>query len=44
MRRADDTQSCIRTALRRRRRTLGLTQEDAANILGMSRMLVAVWR
>jgi len=38
MRRSDDTQSCIRTALRRRRRALALTQEDAANILGMSRM------
>src|SRR6201981_3400096 len=38
MRGSDDTQSCIRTALRRRRRVLGLTQEDAANILGMSRM------
>jgi len=37
-RRADDSQSCIRSALRRRRRTLGLTQEDAARILGMSRM------
>jgi transcriptional regulator with XRE-family HTH domain len=38
MRRSDDSQACIRTALRRRRRTLGLTQEDAAAILGMSRM------
>jgi transcriptional regulator with XRE-family HTH domain len=31
-------QACIRSALRRRRRTLGLTQEDAAGMLGMSRM------
>ncbi len=38
MRRADDAQASIRSALRRRRRTLGLTQEDAADILGMSRM------
>ena len=38
MRRADDSQACIRSALRRRRRTLGLTQEDAARLLGMSRM------
>jgi transcriptional regulator with XRE-family HTH domain len=38
MRPAEDSQSCIRSALRRRRRTLGLTQEDAAGILGMSRM------
>jgi DNA-binding Xre family transcriptional regulator len=36
--RADDPQACIRSALRRRRRTLGLTQEDAARILGMSRL------
>src|SRR5262249_60682913 len=28
----------IRSALRRRRRTLGLTQEDTAGMLGMSRM------
>jgi DNA-binding Xre family transcriptional regulator len=34
----DDSQSCIRSALRRRRRTLGLTQNDAANLLGMSRV------
>jgi transcriptional regulator with XRE-family HTH domain len=33
-----DSQACIRSALRRRRRTLGLTQEDAACLLGMSRM------
>ena len=38
MRPAEDSQSCIRSALRRQRRTLGLTQEDAAGILGMSRM------
>ena len=38
MRRADDTQACIRSALRRRRRTLGLTQENTAVLLGMSRM------
>jgi DNA-binding XRE family transcriptional regulator len=33
-----DTQACIRSALRRRRRTLGLTQEAAGRILGMSRL------
>jgi DNA-binding XRE family transcriptional regulator len=38
MRRTDDSQASIRSALRRRRRTLGLTQEDAANMLGMSRV------
>src|SRR5258708_5731040 len=38
MRQADDSQTCIRPALRRRRRTLGLTQEDAASVLCMSRM------
>jgi DNA-binding XRE family transcriptional regulator len=38
MNRADDAQACIRSALRRRRRTLGLTQEDAARVLGMTRM------
>lgn len=38
MRRADDSQACIRSALRRRRRTLGLTQQDAAAMLGMSRL------
>jgi len=38
VRRTDDSQACIRSALRRRRRTLGLTQEDAAGILGMSRL------
>src|SRR5262252_10366240 len=37
-RRTDDSQACIRSALRRRRRTLGLTQEDAAGMLGMSRL------
>ena len=38
MRQADDSQACIRSALRRRRRTLGLTQQDAASVLCMSRM------
>ena|SRR5438270_10480148 len=38
MRLLDDSQACIRSALRRRRRTLGLTQNDAANMLGMSRV------
>jgi DNA-binding XRE family transcriptional regulator len=38
MRRPDDSQACIRSALRRRRRILGLTQDDAANLLGMSRV------
>ncbi len=38
MRRGDDPQICIRSALRRRRRTLGLTQEDAARLLGMPRL------
>ena len=38
VRRTDDSQACIRLALRRRRRTLGLTQEDAAGMLGMSRL------
>jgi DNA-binding Xre family transcriptional regulator len=36
--RSDDAQACIRSALRRRRRTLGLTQEAAAAVLGMSRL------
>ena len=36
--RSDDAQACIRSALRRRRRTLGLTQEAAARVLGMSRL------
>ena len=34
MRLPDDSQACIRSALRRRRRTLGLTQEDAARVHG----------
>src|SRR5208337_1358460 len=38
IRTADDCQVCIRSALRRRRRMLGLTQADAARILGMSRL------
>jgi transcriptional regulator with XRE-family HTH domain len=38
MRAARDTQACIRSALRRRRRALGLTQQQAAQILGMSRL------
>jgi DNA-binding XRE family transcriptional regulator len=38
MRLPDDSQACIRSALRRRRRALGLTQNDAANLLGMSRV------
>lgn len=33
-----DAQACIRSALRRRRRTLGLTQAGAAQLLGMSRL------
>jgi len=33
-----DTQASIRYALRRRRRTLGLTQEGAARVLGMPRL------
>jgi DNA-binding XRE family transcriptional regulator len=36
--RPDDAQACIRSALRRRRRTLGLTQEAAGRVLGMSRL------
>ena len=35
---AEDAQACIRSALRQRRHALGLTQEEAAGILGMSRM------
>ena len=35
---AEDTQAYIRSALRRRRRTLGLTQEAAGRVLGMSRL------
>lgn len=38
MRCKDDPQSCIRTALRRRRRALGLTQAATARLLGMSRL------
>ena len=38
MRSAHDTQACIRSALRRRRRALGLTQQQAAQLLGMSRL------
>jgi len=34
----EDAQACIRSALRRRRRVLGLTQEAAAGVLGMSRL------
>jgi len=33
-----DAQACIRSALRRRRRTLGLTQDAAARVLGLSRL------
>jgi DNA-binding Xre family transcriptional regulator len=38
MRHRDDPQSCIRAALRRRRRALGLTQEAAARLFGMPRL------
>lgn len=38
MRHHDDPQSYIRAALRRRRRALGLTQEAAARLFGMSRL------
>lgn len=38
MRERDDPQSCIRSALRRRRRALGLTQEATASLLGMTRL------
>jgi transcriptional regulator with XRE-family HTH domain len=38
MRRTNDQQACIRSALRRRRRTLGLTQQDAARLLGIQRL------
>lgn len=38
MRSAHDTQACIRSALRRRRRALGLTQQQAAQLLDMSRL------
>ena len=33
-----DAQACIRSALRRRRRALGLTQEQAALLLGTTRL------
>jgi DNA-binding XRE family transcriptional regulator len=39
MRHLDDPQSAIRAALRRRRRTLGLTQEAAARMLGLPRFV-----
>ena len=35
---APDAQACIRSALRRRRRALGLTQAQAALLLGLSRL------
>src|SRR5271169_5516933 len=38
MRAARDTQACIRSAVRRRRRALGLTQQQAAQLLGVSRL------
>ena len=38
MRTSRDVQACIRSALRRRRRALGLTQQQAAQLLGMSRL------
>jgi transcriptional regulator with XRE-family HTH domain len=38
MQRNDDMQACIRSALRRRRRSLGLTQGDTARLLGMQRL------
>jgi DNA-binding XRE family transcriptional regulator len=34
-----DQQAAIRVSLRRRRRTLGLTQDDAAGLLGISRLI-----
>jgi DNA-binding XRE family transcriptional regulator len=34
----EDWQICIRAGLRRRRRTLGLSQEDAARMLGVHRL------
>ena len=37
-RRSEDAQACIRSALRRRRRALGLTQAAAAQFLGLSRL------
>jgi DNA-binding Xre family transcriptional regulator len=38
MQRAADAQACIRSAMRQRRRILGLTQEHTGRLLGMSRM------
>jgi transcriptional regulator with XRE-family HTH domain len=38
VRQKGDWQACIRAALRRRRRSLGLTQADAARLLGMPRL------
>jgi len=38
MRYNDDPQSSIRSALRRRRRALGLTQDATARLLGMPRL------
>jgi transcriptional regulator with XRE-family HTH domain len=38
MQRRDDVQACIRAVLRRRRRSLGLTQADLARLLGMPRL------
>jgi DNA-binding Xre family transcriptional regulator len=38
MRASRDAQACIRSALRRRRRALGLTQQQAAQLLAMSRL------
>jgi DNA-binding XRE family transcriptional regulator len=38
MRSAHDAQACIRSALRRRRHVLGLTQQQAAQLLDMSRL------
>ncbi len=34
----DDPQGAIRAALRRRRRALGLTQDEAAALLGLKRL------
>ena len=38
MRSAHDNQACIRSALRRQRRALGLTQQQAAQLLAMPRL------
>lgn len=35
---ADDPQASIRAAIRRRRRALGLTQAEAARLVGLSRL------